>query len=430
MFSKKPRFLWIILFLITLCAATYSNCLHNEFMIDDWDIFFNKNRIPDIGHLWRIFNYQDTTFVFFRPITNLFRSLLISFVPLNTFYYHSINIFLFSLHLILVFLILKNLFKEYLLAAIVCILICVHPINSIVVNYISAHEVLLYGIFLDLSALLFLFYIKDTKKNWLLYLSLFNYVLALFTQEIAFIYPLIPLLITLNFKENSSFLSSLKTCKLYFITASLYLISRFILIKHTSDCLTRTLNYVHSAHINFFIYIDTVFKLIFWHLEKLILPSEIIHMKTSLPQTWGTGLDITFFLLILIIIFFILRAIQKERNLFFALMWFFCGFIPVFGIALIYPYQGFTIEPHWFFFFSTGFFLFVGLLIKYVLTKSLTPFTKAIIYALLFILIFSEFSITRTYNVIWKNQKSYCSYWASISPDFFFANACLSRQLP
>ena len=107
---------------------------------------------------------------------------------------------------------------------------------------------------------------------------------------------------------------------------------------------------------------------------------------------------------------------------FFALIWFLSGFIPVFWLAPIYPENGFTLEPHWFFFSSIGFFLWFGIFFTYFFRFN--PRLKIIFFVLICGLSF----MTRTYNTIWKTQKSYCSYWISIAKDFHFPNFWLGES--
>ncbi len=417
----------ISLILCLACIATYSNSLQNEFMLDD-SILFNQQKTPDLKHIGQVFNFNSKEFVFYRPASHLVRSLLVASLPRDPFYYHLFNLLLFGIHVNLMFLFLKKLLNKITAPFIACLLYIVHPINGMMINYITAHEILLFVIALDLSILYFLTFLNCKKTIWRWASALF-FALSLLIHETTIIFPIILLMITFQHKKGFSFVSSLKTCQPFLIIAATYFILRLTFIKHTENIVGRTLLYIQSNDINVLTYLNTTIKLFAWYLSQLIYPSQIVLIKNTLSQTTGIWLTALICLFIFLILFLIFRQRWKENPFLLALLWLGSGFICVFGISLVYPYNDFVIEPHWLSFSTIGFFLLIGLLFDHVWANFKNLPQRLITILLVFILTLQWFSITRGYNKIWKTQQSYCRYWFSITPDFYVPNLCLAEEL-
>jgi tetratricopeptide (TPR) repeat protein len=90
--------------------------------------------------------------------------------------------------------------------------------------------------------------------------------------------------------------------------------------------------------------------------------------------------------------------------------------------------MGLIIEPHWFFVSSAGFFVLTALLLNNL--RRFSPKTWWIVPVALIIFLGWQ---TRNYNTLWKDQKTYCRYWLSLSPknhgpNFWLAHAYLQDQ--
>jgi len=102
----------------------------------------------------------------------------------------------------------------------------------------------------------------------------------------------------------------------------------------------------------------------------------------------------------------------------FALVWLFIGFGLVIFACFSRPALGFVIQPHWLATASIGFFLLVAMFLCY-LQKFMN---KKVWIAILLMLMLFYVSTSRQYNYRWNNQKRYCLYWLSISPQSFWPN--------
>jgi tetratricopeptide (TPR) repeat protein len=114
--------------------------------------------------------------------------------------------------------------------------------------------------------------------------------------------------------------------------------------------------------------------------------------------------------MLLIALFF---RMSKERPIAqVASLWFLIGFLPLFRTAILYHQNGFMLEPHWFVFSSIGFFL----LLAYLITHYLADFKKILAVTIPLVLIWS--GIAHSYNNLWFDQRTYCSYWIKKAPAF------------
>lgn len=416
MLSHTHRLLYTAFFLGVLSFATYAGSLHNRFMIDDEGVLFPKGP--------QVFDIADTSMTNFRPLTAVLRYGLAAVFPKDPFYYHLFNTFLFAAHVILIFLCLRRLFPGSAVALLTGILYCLHPIHASVVNYITDHEMLLLAVLLDLGLLAFLHSLGTHNTKWRI-LSAVLYGLALFVQEVAITFPLVLFLVLFQLKESHSFGASLRALKFHLFVAGVYLLFRFFVIKNSSNFFHYALDYIQANSISVFTYLATVLQLIGWYLAKLLLPWDILFLQRNaatlhiLPGLlWAVGS------IALLYIFF--RGRWRGNPILFALLWLVTGFLPVFAITMVY--LDFSIEPHWFFFSSIGFFLLCALFFERLLTECQSRPAKWALGLLMGLLLFGWFSLTQTYNKIWRDQKTYCLYWQALAADQRLPNFWLAKS--
>lgn len=427
LFHQLSRPLLIVFFFFGLSFLTYHKSLTNEFMLDDHAVLLAKE--PGFNQIGKSLDHKDESHVFFRPVTNLFRGVLISTLPKDPVKYHWVNIVLFALHLGLVFFVLKRLLRQWLAPLVASVLYGVHPVNAAFINYITGHEILLFGIFLDVSALLFVRYSEDLKDVRFLYASVIFFVLALFTQEISIVFLFFVFLTAFQLLKNVPSRQAFRICLPYSAAALFYLLWRFIAVSHTTSFIHRMFQYGDRMSIDALTYVNTVFELIAWYIGQLFGASQLILVKTLAPQFFGLEWKIATVALLSVTLYYGFREKYKGSRVLFSILWFLTGFIPLFALALIYPYGGFVIEPHWFFFSSLGFFLFLGLVIAKVLMNSERAAIRVVTGVLIAFVIGFWYGKTQAYNQLFRTQESYCRYWLTMSPDFYFPNFWLARDL-
>lgn len=343
----------------------------------------------------------------FRPVSNIVRLLFRHFFGDHPVYYHLVNIFLFSVYCFLVYILLRLLTGSSTLSLYSCLFFCAHPINTIPVNYLTGHEILLFGIFGILSLIAFLRY-TETGSKTALGLSMLGYILSFLTQEIMLTLPVYMLTILILIRKYR-WKEALRVLAPYFFTGLIYVISRLTFASPEFDGL---LYHASSQASNPLTYLGILIDLVLWYVGKLFVPDNIILI-------WGIN-SIPFaavirniFILGALLVCFAFLIIRRRASLnFFALTWFLTGLIPLAVLCLIYPAMGFVIEPHWFFLSSLGFFILganalVG--VSRVVNRKIT----GVIFVGVIVALFLK---TQEYHGIWKDQKTYCQYWVNLSP--------------
>lgn len=398
------------LVLFAACWLSYSNSLHNEFMIDDFGLILEKKSIHNPSNLADSFFdggvFYKSKQAHFRPVTHVFRAGLYYFFRDNVFGYRFTNIMLLWGFGWLLFVFLKRLTKRLDIAFLGSLLFCIHPINNMPINYITAHEVMIYGILSVSGFLLFMLYFEKQKRFYY-FLSVVCGFLALLTQEIMVLFPLYIFLI-LFFHYRQSWLQSLKQCLPYIMITLGYVLFRWQFAGIQQNIISN----ITIGEIGWLSYIVSVGNLIAWCAWRFIWPNDIIFLWSIAPvKDYLISQAMLLFMLSGGIAVLIYRWGYNLKAM--ALVWFAAGFLPVFGICFIYPAMGLIIEPHWFFVSSIGYFF---LLAKALLT--LKKFVRPVVWFLLMgvvcaLLIYK----TRTYNVLFQSQKSYCLYWLTHKPD-------------
>ena len=122
---------------------------------------------------------------------------------------------------------------------------------------------------------------------------------------------------------------------------------------------------------------------------------------------------------ILLIIFYFKRSIES-----FALVIFLTGFLYAVPASLAHPDIGLVFEPHWLYFSSIGFCLFMALMLV-----KLRKYIRRSIYAALLLTIFMLFFIyTEKLHVIAENELKFCENWLRKSPHNTYAMSLLAKH--
>ncbi|MBI5149667.1 MAG: tetratricopeptide repeat protein [Candidatus Omnitrophica bacterium] len=344
----------------------------------------------------------------FRPVSSMTRLFLRHFFGDHVLYYHLANIFLFSVYCFLIYIFLRLLTGSATTSLYSCLFFCVHPINTIPVDYLTGHEIILFGILGILSLIAFLRY-TETGSKAALGLSLLGYVLSFLTQEIMLTLPVYMAIILVLIKRYR-WKDVLRVIAPYFFIGAIYVMFRLTL---ASPKLNYLLSQASSQSSNPLTYLGILADLVFWYVGKLFVPDNIVLIWgiRSIPfETVMRNIFISGALLICLA--FLITRRRASLN-FFALTWFLAGLIPVAVLCAIYPAMGFVIEPHWFFLSSLGFFILGAnalVQVSRVVNKKVTGVILGGIMAALFLK-------TQEYHAVWKDQKTYCQYWLNVSPE-------------
>ena len=405
--------------LLVFCFMLYGGSLQNGFMIDDYSMILDLASMDHAQALLtptRINDFLgfDSEFAF-RPVSKMILLGFFHFFGDNPFYYHLVNVFLFSIYCFLVYILLRRLTGSSSLSLYGCLLFCVHPINTIPVNYLSGHSIV-FGILGILSLIAFLRYI-ETQSKTAMGLSMLGYILSFLIHESMLILPVYMVLI-LIFIKKYRWRAILRVLFPYFLIGLMYVTFRLTctLLRHNQVL------YQMSSHVlNPLTYLGTLTELVLWYVGKLFVPDNIVFIWAIDSIPFAAAIKNIFILGVLLICFVLL--IGRRRNLnSFALTWFLIGFIPLTVSCLICPVMGFFIAPHWFFLSSLGFFILGANALVWIGRVTNRKIAGVIFLGMMAVL----FLKTQGYHPIWKDQKTYCRYWVDLSPKNPFPNLWLS----
>ncbi|MCA9399218.1 MAG: hypothetical protein KC618_05685, partial [Candidatus Omnitrophica bacterium] len=159
----KSTLLQAILLLVTLCV-TYSNSLHNDFMIDDDALILTDTKIRNLKNLYYQFipDHQEVfeleeggQSIYYRPFAHILPMVCYSVFEENVFGYHVFNLFLFYFAVLAFYFLVRRLFGSSELAFFTGLLYAVHPLNGMYINYITASVFGFQVLVLSLSFILF-----------------------------------------------------------------------------------------------------------------------------------------------------------------------------------------------------------------------------------------------------------------------------------
>ncbi len=394
---------------LLLCFLTYSNSLHNDFLMDDYPMLIQNTGIGNTGFL-QLDPQSGKGQLYFRPLTHFLNLITYTFFGNSPFGYHIVNLFLFYLAGVTLYELLLWLFNDRKIAILVSLFFCTHPINGVLVNYKNATSYALLVVAINLS-LIHQFMISDKRSKFMDYsFSAVWFVVALLCHEIAMVYPLY-LVSALFFSRHYSLKQIFLRCRPFFVILIFYLVFRMTYASLGTSVISK----ITTSKIILPDYFATVTTLIFWYIQKLLtLQGIVLIWDTTTVQgqvvLWNFALGVS-----IVIIYFLMRYCWRGEKQSLALSWFVLGILPVSFACFSRPWFGFIIEPHWLIYASIGFFILlaVGLDQLYALINK-KLWACCLVALTIFFVVHS-----RQYNYLWGNQIRYCQYWSMISPNNF-----------
>ena len=416
----KDLLLLSFVFLVVI-FLTFSNSLNNGFMMDDYSLLIQDTNvhnarylfthfIPDSHRMLKIEGFSRD--VYYRPLAYLVPMLCFLSFGLNPFGYHLVNLLLLFSCVLAFYVFLKLFFNNVPLAFLTSLIFAAHPINGVMVNYITGSVFGVQVLAMILSLMTFML-ARDEKRlapRWVLQgLSLFLFVVALFCHETSLALPFYLLALTfVRYKYDWKRMAILSSP--YFILAAGYFVFRMYFASLKVSILDKFTQFDISG-LN---YLASFGKVIVWYLQKLVTLDGIVLIWATAPvreHAWG-------WILALLALVCLGGAMIKKygrndaRTL--GLLWFAAGFLPVSFACLFQPTVGITMEPHWMLFPNIGFFLLVAYGLLFIKKK----WSAWIGSLVIFILLVSYVTVSREYNRVWADEKKYCQYWLGEVPGF------------
>ena len=207
--SQKNQNKWIKFSIVLFCFLLYGNSIRNNYAIDDDFVTTTNPQTPNkkiekgikgIPAIFTSHYFESEQQSFeYRPVGLATYAIEYQFFKSNPHISHFINVALYAITCVLLFVIFSTLFSGYsvLFPLLITFLFITHPIHSEVVNNLKSRDELLAFLF-GISSLYF--FIKNVvlgKKKYLLWAILF-FLLALLSKKSAILFiAIIP--ITLYF---------------------------------------------------------------------------------------------------------------------------------------------------------------------------------------------------------------------------------------
>jgi len=413
---------WLKVFFIFMFFGllVYFNSMNNKFIIDDY-IFLSNPVMSDTKFSlsqWNPYKEQSlgvldnyTDLHYYRPATHILYDYCYAAFKNSYWKYHFLNLFLLVFASSLIYLLIKKLTSNFNLALFTGLFYLIHPINGILVNYISA-SVFACQLIFTLGAILLLWESLERKNNRILYiLSLVSSFFALFWHESGILTPVNMAVVIFLFRKES-FKQKMYYLFPYFLIVIMYLAFRGF-ISFSGMALKQS----YMMHLTIAEYLANLFRVFMWYLSQLFCPQGIVVAWVTnilhdhlLKYVLGACLFPVVFILLFI-------RLEKVKILQMAIAWMGIGFATASLAALRLPNYGAEVEPHWFVISSIGFFILIAYFINTLLDRM-----KIYGLAVIFILIFTWCTASHAYNQFWQDQKTYSLYWAKVDPDYKMVN--------
>jgi len=416
----------IFIFLFMFGFLVYFNSLNNKFLMDDYVFLANPvlSSMNFISSQWNPYREQASGVLeyseiqsYYRPLAHMLYDFCYAAFKNNFWQHHLLNLFLFVFASSFIYLLIKKVTGNTNLAFLTALFYLIHPINGIVVNYISA-SVFSLQVICMLGTILLLWESLERKNNRTLYfLSLLCSFLSLFWHESGMMVPLYVSVVVVLFRDGPYKTKAVQLFPYYLIVFSYIIFRHFFL--STNDSI---LKLMALFHMTLGVYLASLFRIFSWYITRLFYPQGIvIEWAPVLHQNifWDILGAISMLLLFLLLFW----SFAKEKICRLAVIWILIGFVPACLAAFRLPNVGVYIEPHWFIFSSIGFFILAAYFCLMILGHS-----KKLGLVLLFIVIFTWCAVSHAYNKLWSDQKTYALFWSRQVPNlkwtfFYLANA-------
>jgi hypothetical protein len=408
--SNAPELLawrhWqVCLAIVTLAFLGYCNSLHNGFMLDDRTVLFGEVGIGQYS-LWHIFtDYQSD---FYRPAGHLYLWLCHQAFGQQVIPYHIANILLLALISYLTYYTALLLTHAQRLSIVAGLLYAVHPINGMLVNYVTANIISSFVIFMQLC---FIFYMRQQERYSLTarLLSFACFIAALLSHEMAAVMPLVVAGYAVLFRRLPWRQACLSTLP-YLAILGTFLGMRFLLFPGG----------LRSGAIGLLVTSPKWFAAIIadlhgWYASKLFWPHNILFLW-EWPGSFSDphpGLKALALLTVIIVGSYLIcrHWLGTHRSL--SLYLFCIGFAPGSMAAfLYYPRLRPFIEPHWYYFTSMGFMI---LLADGLVTLG-RRWSRQVQYATFALLLGGLLIMQWQGNQHWRDEETYCEFWIAENP--------------
>ncbi len=411
---------WFRIIIVALTFLLYYNCTFNYYSLDDHYISASNpalakgiSGIPEI--FTSLYARESGMSYGYRALVRASYALEYQFTlnsPYRPYISHLINVLLYMIGLILLYNILRRLFRNYSpwFPFLTVVLFLAHPLHTEVVASLKNRDIILVFIFSFLAIRQFLNW-ADYNKSKHLYLGLLYFALALISKETAIaqlaVFPLV-----LYFYSDLPLKKIGRFTLVAFIVAVLAALGPFLFLPEFSRNM-RLLENPLVVEPNYLKHLSTAFFILGWYLILLLkpYPMSFYYGYDTLPVVgWNNVWVWLSFLFYLFLVFTALKNLKKKALISFIILYFIITISPYANI--VKPVPG-IVADRFMFFPSLSFSMAVVLLLFYLFKLDLTagksgyPVKKLVYVNLLVVLILLPYGkITRYRNHVWRTKYS------------------------
>ena len=378
----------------------------------------------------------------YRPTSLIIYALVWEFSPDSPQSYHFINVLLYAITCVILFLLLCKIFnKQNLILPFVCsLLYAAHPIHTEVVNNIKSLDEILCFLFAIISIWLFMKYIS-TMSKWSFILGGVSFFLSLVSKETGISFLLIIPLAIFFFADYSK-KSITQILILLVATTALWLIFRTIIFKDLHQNITTAtsaLNNTLYAAPDFASKYATAFYILLRYIGLLIFPhpltSDYNYAQIKI-QTFSDPVSLLGILFYAAIGAYLIFNFRKKSIIVFGILFYLLSLAPVSNIFFL---GGSSMAERFMYIPSFGFCLVITyLLIQFTKTEnvkpSYPPLTKffssgktLFLFAVAIAILYSIKTFSR--NKDWKDTLTIYSRDIQVSKNSATANQLLGNSL-
>lgn len=326
----------------------------------------------------------------------------------NMHIFHITSLCIHILNSFLVLILLYLLFKKIWLGFVGGLMFGIHPVAIEEIAWISERKSLLATLFLLISLILYVLYVKSGKKRHII-ISMIVFVLALMSKPIAVSLPVIILILDYFWFKRLSFMALFEKIP-YFIIAIVSTVIAFISQNNTAgiEVTTQSLNIFQIALL---VCYNNIF-----YLWKILIPtglspyySFIDPISLSNPSYLVPGI------LTLILIIGLVFTWRKSKHLLVGYLFFIISLLPTVGILKVtdsmtcYKYAYFP---------SIGVLICIIILFHNLANKKISKQAKSIIIIFVVCLIsISEIYASNIYSTKWKDSETLYNHMLTINPN-------------
>ncbi len=394
-----------------LCILTYSNSLHNPFLMDDHALILDNPHIGDLSHL-QLNPFSSAPdgadgehYIYFRPLTHLADYVSYLLYGRDVFGYHVMNLCLLFITAVLWWHFVQRLFPQGPTALIAGAFFVTHPIFGVLVNYTSTTGYILL-ILLTVAGFLFHWEYVNRRLTGLLIAAILCFCLSMLCHETAAGFPFY-LAGILYFIKKFSLRRAAQHTLPYIAVIILYIIFRM----NYASLKDGVIDNIGGFQLSPWHYTAMLVQLVWSYLKNLIGLQDIVLIfsaaGTNNPAAWNLAFALAAGSLIYMLFF---RWRADPKGIF--PWWLVVGFGPVTLACFSRPSMGLIISPHWLLIPSLGYCLFLALLFSDTINST----RRAVGIGVTAFVLIAFISVSRHYNRLWGNEILYCHYMLKLSP--------------